>query len=121
MAGPAKTKVNKRKLDNTTIAKNPKASKQDLNTGASELEALKIELNLMKDKYEALVIENKEKIEKINVLQKKINELEVNKPMEKSSKSASVQTDNVEGMFCIECEYPAEDIFDLGEHMSSFP
>ena len=34
-----------------------------------------------------------------------------------SFKSASVQTDNVDGMLCIECEYPAEDLFDLGEHM----
>ena len=117
MAGPPKTKVNKRKLDNTMLAKNPKASKQDLSSGASELEALKLELNLMKDKYEVLVTENKEKIKKINILQKKINELEVNKSKEKSSKSASVQTDNVDGMLCVECEYPAEDIFDLGEHM----
>ena len=62
MAGPPKTKVSKRKLDNTVLVKNPKASKQDHNT--SELEALKLELNLMKDKYEALVIENKEKIKK---------------------------------------------------------
>ena len=23
----------------------------------------------------------------------------------------------MEVMFCLECEYPAEDIFDLGEHM----
>ena len=94
-----------------------KASKQDLNTGASELEALKSELNLMKDKYEVIVTENKEKIKEIDVLKKKINELKVNKLMKKSSKSASVQTDNVDGMLCIECEYPAEDIFDLGEHM----
>ena len=71
MAGSTKTKVNKRKLDNATIAKNPKASKQNLNAGASELEALKLELNLMKDKYEVLVTENKEKIKKINVLQRK--------------------------------------------------
>ena len=61
MAGPAKTKVSKRKLDNTLLSKRPKAPKQDVNTGASELEALKIELSLMKEKYEALVIENKEK------------------------------------------------------------
>ena len=117
MAGPPKTKVSKRKLDNTMLAKNPKAIKQDLSSGASELEALKLELKLMKDKYEVLVTENKEKIKKINTLQKKINELEVNKSKEKSSKPASVQTDNVDGMLCVECEYPAEDIFDLGEHM----
>ena len=70
MAGPPKTKVSKRKLDNTMLAKNPKASKQDFKSGASELEPLKLELNLMKDKYEVLVTENKEKISKINVLQK---------------------------------------------------
>ena len=34
-----------------------------------------------------------------------------------SFKSASVQTDNVDGMLCVECEYPAEDLFDLGEHI----
>ena len=90
MAGPPKTKVSKRKLDNTVLVKNPKASKQDHNT--SELEALKLELNLMKDKYEALVIANKEKIKKIGVLQKKINELEVNTPIEKSGKEKSSQT-----------------------------
>ena len=40
MAGPPKTKVSKRKLDNTMLAKNPKAIKQDLSSGTSELEAL---------------------------------------------------------------------------------
>ena len=72
MAGPPKTKVSKRKYENTLLAKNPTASKQDLNSGASELEALKLELNLMKDKYEVLVTENKEKINKINTLNKHI-------------------------------------------------
>ena len=115
MAGPPKTKVSKRKLDTTELAKNPKASKQDHNT--NELKALKLELNLMKDKYESLVIENKEKINQIDVLQKKINELEVNKNKAKSCKAASVQTENMDGMLCVECEYPAEDIYDLGEHM----
>ena len=31
--------------------------------------------------------------------------------------SISVQTEDMNRMFCIECEYPAEDLFDLGEHM----
>ena len=31
--------------------------------------------------------------------------------------SISVQTEDMNRMFCIECEYPAEDVFDLGEHM----
>ena len=41
--------------------------------------------------------------------------------MERSSnsheKTFGVQTKDMERMFCIECDYPAEDVFNLGEHM----
>ena len=34
--------------------------------------------------------------------------------------AVGVQTDSIEIMFCKEWEYPADDIFDLGEHMFEF-
>ena len=41
--------------------------------------------------------------------------------MERSSnsikKTIGIKTEDMERMFCIECEYPAEDVFDLGDHM----
>ena len=34
--------------------------------------------------------------------------------------AVGVQTDSIKIMFCKECEYPADNIFDLGEHMFEF-
>ena len=58
--------------------------------------------------------ENKAKDIKIEILEQKIESVQ---KKSKSSRSSSVQTEDMEAMYCIECEYPAEDIFDLGEHM----
>ena len=58
--------------------------------------------------------ENKAKDIKIKILEQKIDSVQ---KKSKSSKSASVQTEDMEALYCIECEYPAEDLFDLGEHM----
>ena len=57
---------------------------------------------------------NKVNVEKIDILEHKLNSMQAEL---KSSETVSVQTEDMEMMFCIECEYPAEDIFDLGEHM----
>ena len=57
--------------------------------------------------------ENKLQREKISMLERK---LEIGDNPEKTS--ISVQTED--RMFCVECEYPAEDLFDLGEHMYEY-
>ena len=40
-----------------------------------------------------------------------------NIPKEKVQKTTIAQTEFADIQFCTVCEYPAEDLFDLGEHM----
>ena len=58
-------------------------------------------LKNLQNKYDALFKENKNNIDKISALQKEVKSLKMNPPFLK----------------CEECEYPAEDLFDLGEHV----
>ena len=53
--------------------------------------------------------------QKISMLERKLELKDSGSKPEKTS--ISVQTEDMNRMFCVECEYPAEDLFDLGEHM----
>ena len=55
----------------------------------------------------------------INLLEEKIKLIE-NIPKEKVQKTTSAQSEFADIQFCTVCEYPAEDLFDLGEHMCEF-
>ena len=52
----------------------------------------------------------------MKLLEKTVQLLEVWN-IQKSSSSVGVQTEDTKRLWCIECEYPAEDLYDLGEHM----
>ena len=49
----------------------------------------------------------------IKLMENKLNPVEI----EKNSKLRLIQTDEPDIMRCNECEYPAEDLYDFGEHM----
>ena len=106
-------KAAKRKTDNESND-NSKAKKREIDYSKQTKQQLIVLLETVCVELEKSENENKGNLVKINMLEEKIKSLQ---KKSQSSKSASVQTDNVDGMLCIECEYPAEDIFDLGEHM----
>ena len=72
------------------------------------------QLEISVKENDALKELNKQKDEKILELEKT---LEIMKAKGNSSKSVSTQSEDLERMWCIECDYPAEDLYDLGEHM----
>ena len=72
------------------------------------------QLEIVVKENEALRELNKRKDDKIFELEKTIV---IIKAKENTSKTVSAQTEDLDRMWCIECEYPAEDLYDLGEHM----
>jgi hypothetical protein len=91
-------------------------------------QALEKKCEFLEDKNKSLIEEQTKNVEAIQLLEETVNLLEVNirklkaemvdnapKTVEKINNS--VQTEAQEIMRCNECEYPAEDIYDLGEHM----
>ena len=106
-----KMRPTKRKTESPNNSKSKKTeidysrkTKQQL---ISILEGVCIELEKAQEEIQAKEI-------KIDILEQKMKSVQ---SKSKSSKTASVQTEDMEAMFCLECDYPAEDIFDLGEHM----
>ena len=75
------------------------------------------QMEILVKENEALKELNRRKDERIIDLE---NTLELIKEKGKSSQSVTVQTKDLKRMWCIECEYPAEDLYDLGEHMYEF-
>ena len=63
--------------------------------------------------------ENKKNLEDIVLLEETIKLLR-DQNLKKASNAVGVQTEDTERLWCIECEYPAEDLYDLGEHMYRF-
>ena len=71
------------------------------------------------------ILEKKElkNLETIKILQEKVFALEKNKKSSLSDtelKSEGTQTELEVPIFCYECDFPAEDYHDLGEHMMEF-
>jgi hypothetical protein len=75
---------------------------------------LSSQLEILVKENEALKELNMRKDDKIFELE---NEIVIIKAKKNTSKTVSAQTEDLERMWCIECEYPAEDLYDLGEHM----
>ena len=77
--------------------------------------------DILQHKYDALEAENKRNVDEKGLLKEKIKVMEnQNNSKELLQNAVGVQTDSIEIMFCKECEYPADDIFYLGEHMFEF-
>ena len=74
------------------------------------------EYEILKEKYDKVMEENKKNLEDIVLLEETIKLLR-DQNLKKASNAVGVQTEDTERLWCIECEYPAEDLYDLGEHM----
>ena len=134
MANFGNTRMEKRKNPHETKSEPPKKALKK-NELLIQHKALEKKCEALEKKCEALKNENKflsdaEEFffESIHLLEETVNLLELNirksevekmdnapKTVEKDTKG--VQTEAQEIMRCNECEYPAEDIYDLGEHM----
>ena len=99
MSGIKTRQTNKRKSIPDLQGKQTKKSHKSSVTDDLE-EALK---NLQ-IKYDSLLSENKINLEKIAILEKKINSIEKNERI----------------FLCEECEYPADNLCELGEHMYEY-
>ena len=113
MVGGAKRK------NETLAAKASKATKVDIkNLKNNTKEQLISKLQTLQSENEVLSEQNETKTEKIDKLERKMEMMQHKEiPSKLETISISVQTEDMNRMFCIECEYPAEDLFDLGEHM----
>ena len=77
---------------------------------------LKEKYNDLEKKNTSLIEEKKKHLEVIALLEETVQVLET-RSQQKKLISSSTQTEDVDRKWCIECEYPAEDLYDLGEHM----
>ena len=75
----------------------------------------KSQLMVLQEQFDALKIEYEKQLETVHLLETKVKDLEKERT---NYQPNVVKTDKGDIlMLCCECEYPAEDIFDLGEHM----
>ena len=74
----------------------------------------------MKNLNSVLEDEIKKKDEAIEILENKIVDLENLQTSKKVSQIKETQTELDRPIFCYECDFPAEDYHDLGEHMMEF-
>ena len=87
----------------------------------SESGDLKCQLEILQQKFDALIVENANNVKARQLLEEKIHLIESQDTSKVlASRAIGVQTDTTDIMFCHECEYPAETIYDLGEHMYEF-
>jgi hypothetical protein len=118
MSKIAKTRLAKRKQEmldlrkeNQTITSKKHDRKCLESNPVSELISLKSQFESLKLKYDALEVENKKHLEEIGLLKDTILETQKNSKdlVQKSVSVQTLQSDSEEMIFCIECEYPAED------------
>ena len=117
MTRDTKVKTTKRK---TEAPKAPNAKKNTKTDPAKDLRNsaerdLSFQFKTLWQQNIDLLEENRLQREKISMLEKR---LELGEKPEKIS--ISIQTEDMNRMFCVECEYPAKDLFDLREHMYEF-
>lgn len=117
MVNPGNTKAAKRK--NGTEAKTEPIKKQLKTEILQEYEILKKKYTALEQKHFSLLEDSKKQIEAISLLEETVQVLQ-DKVYQKTSASACVQTEDMERLWCIECEFPAEDLYELGEHMYEY-
>ena len=123
-----KTRLAKRKhemqevrKENQTVTSKKHDKKCLESNNSPEFRNLKLQFELLQKKYDALEVENKGNIESIVLLKEKIKLFEnQDNTKELVLETIGVQTESEEILFCNECEYPAEDFHELGEHMFEF-
>ena len=114
----SKTRLGKRKQEIQELRKekqtitSKKHDKRCIEKSGCE-DSSKSQLILLQEQYDTLKLEYEKQAETVHFLEEKIKDLE-----EQNNHPNVVKTDKGDIlMLCSECEYPAEDIFDLGEHM----
>ena len=131
MANFGNTRMDKRKNPHETKAEPPKKAlkKNELLVQHKALEqrheALEQRCEALEQENKVHVEQQKKNLEVIHLLEETVNILELNVKKSKVEKKdavpkavvVAVQTEDMEIMRCNECEYPAEDIYDLGEHL----
>ena len=79
------------------------------------------ELKSMKKLYEDLEEENRKNLDKITIMEKKIEHYEKSNTKYLNEKVDGHCQTAPEGLFfCYECEYPSGDYYELGEHMIEY-
>ena len=82
------------------------------------------ELKAMKKVNDTLELDNVKNLDVIKILEDKNHSLENEKKSAsadfKESTNEGTQTELERPIFCYECDFPAEDFHDLGEHMMEF-
>ena len=113
-----KTRLGKRKLEMQELRKEKQIStskkhdKSCINDKNSK-DAAKSQLVILQEQYDKLKDDYEKQVERNNILEEKIDKLD-----NQNNHPNVVQTNTGDIlMLCHECEYPAEDIYDLGEHM----
>ena len=81
-----------------------------------EYQVLQKKYDALEERHIELLNTNKENIEAIRLLEETVQILE-SKSSQKATSITGTQTEDMERMWCIECEFPAEDLYELGEHM----
>ena len=110
------SKVMKRKPSLHAVCIDPK--KKNAPKKPPTKKELEQENKALKQINEALEEENKINTDKIKLLQEKVLALKNSKTIE--VEQAGTQTEDEDLLFCEECEFPAETLYELGEHTGEF-
>ena len=111
------TRVEKRKNNITETKMEPPKKALKKNEVIAQYKSLQEKFQILQEQNRVLLENEKKNIESISLLEETVNILEekVNAPKkEKSIVTVSVQTEIIR---CEECEYPADDMHDLVDHM----
>ena len=105
--------VLKRKPNSHVVCIDPK--KKPLPKKVQSKADLLQELKALRLLYEALEKENIDNIQTISKLK-----IELKKWKPEVTMHAECQTEDADILFCEECEFPAETLYELGEHVGEF-
>ena len=123
-----KTRMGKRRLEMqelrkdkqiTTSKKHDKKCIVDQNTTEGS-ENVHLQLQKLQERYDKLKGDNEKNLEKIKVLEDKVKVLEKENEVYTSQPKIARTTTGELILFCHEFEFPADNLFDLGEHMYEY-
>ena len=131
MALPSKNRLAKRKLEIKEVRKEKQtvtSKKHDKNCFKDKIVEDSEDLDYLKQLNDALLEDVKSTEKEIENLKKKekkyeeeIKDLKQKLAKRKQiTKDAGCQTDDSDLLFCEECEFPAETLYELGEHVGEF-
>ena len=122
---PKKTSGPKKAPTKADIQEDLKMTKNNLKMTKELNDALLEEVKENEVKMEALEVRNKKKDNIIALLEERVKSLEEKNPESKTCKAQTFshtgsQTEDEDILFCQVCEYPADDLYSLGEHVGEF-